>query len=296
MPSATRLARGRASRWRSRRTRSSSERTGRGRGDPGRVPGTSRPHAAFPSGPGGPAASWASLGRARHDAGKVGTNVPPRDLPGRAGHPDEVPPRRNLLLQRCDRGPEAATDAVPLDRGACLSRQGKGHPDPACLRGGHGSNPQAPLTAAAPLPAEPGELLSTGDRADQADRRWRPLARRDFRTARPALVDIRARNPCFLDRRRLFGWNVRFTGPSSRALRVVVISCSTATSRHGLRTLPVSRSFFPSVDNLLRSRSRQVPIRSPHRVDKVVDRAGRVSCVLPARPPRGRRSGRSCTP
>jgi len=29
--------------------------------------------------------------------------------------------------------------------------------------------------------------------------------------ARPALVAIRCRNPCFLDRRRLFGWNVLFT-------------------------------------------------------------------------------------
>ena len=43
----------------------------------------------------------------------------------------------------------------------------------------------------------------------------RPLARRDERTARPPFVDMRARNPCFLARLRLFGWNVRFVVISS---------------------------------------------------------------------------------
>ena len=40
---------------------------------------------------------------------------------------------------------------------------------------------------------------------------WRPLSRRDRSTARPARVDIRCRKPCFLARRRLLGWYVRFT-------------------------------------------------------------------------------------
>jgi hypothetical protein len=40
----------------------------------------------------------------------------------------------------------------------------------------------------------------------------RPLARRALSTRRPPAVAIRARKPCFLARRRLFGWNVRFTG------------------------------------------------------------------------------------
>jgi hypothetical protein len=39
----------------------------------------------------------------------------------------------------------------------------------------------------------------------------RPLARRRLRIARPARVDIRARNPCRRFRRRTFGWKVRFT-------------------------------------------------------------------------------------
>ena len=42
--------------------------------------------------------------------------------------------------------------------------------------------------------------------------RARPLARRAERTARPPRVAIRERKPCFLARRRLFGWNVRFMG------------------------------------------------------------------------------------
>jgi hypothetical protein len=34
---------------------------------------------------------------------------------------------------------------------------------------------------------------------------------------RPALVRMRERNPCLRERRRLFGWKVRFTlGPSRR--------------------------------------------------------------------------------
>jgi hypothetical protein len=43
----------------------------------------------------------------------------------------------------------------------------------------------------------------------QAERRSRPLARREDRIARPARVRIRSRKPWVFARRRLFGWNVR---------------------------------------------------------------------------------------
>jgi hypothetical protein len=43
----------------------------------------------------------------------------------------------------------------------------------------------------------------------QADRRARPLLRRDARIARPARVRIRSRKPWVFARRRLFGWKVR---------------------------------------------------------------------------------------
>ena len=49
------------------------------------------------------------------------------------------------------------------------------------------------------------------DSPDQAESRVRPFNRRFFSNARPARVCIRWRNPCFLLRRRLLGWNVRFT-------------------------------------------------------------------------------------
>jgi hypothetical protein len=52
--------------------------------------------------------------------------------------------------------------------------------------------------------------LVTADR--QAESRARPLRRRALSTARPEEVAIRARKPCFLARRRLLGWNVRFIG------------------------------------------------------------------------------------
>jgi hypothetical protein len=39
----------------------------------------------------------------------------------------------------------------------------------------------------------------------QADRRWRPLARRALMIARPARVDMRARNPCLRARLRRLG-------------------------------------------------------------------------------------------
>jgi hypothetical protein len=43
----------------------------------------------------------------------------------------------------------------------------------------------------------------------QADSLERPLRRRDDMIERPARVRMRRRKPCFLERRRLFGWNVR---------------------------------------------------------------------------------------
>jgi hypothetical protein len=45
---------------------------------------------------------------------------------------------------------------------------------------------------------------------EETVKRFRPLARRRFRTSRPFLVLIRTRNPWVRRRRRRFGWNVRF--------------------------------------------------------------------------------------
>ena len=51
----------------------------------------------------------------------------------------------------------------------------------------------------------------------QTVRRFRPLRRRRLRTARPWRVFMRSRKPCFFLRRRLFGWNVRFTAIFSQS-------------------------------------------------------------------------------
>lgn len=47
-------------------------------------------------------------------------------------------------------------------------------------------------------------ICSTYD--DETVRRFRPFARRRFRTMRPFLVDMRTRKPCVRLRRRRFGW------------------------------------------------------------------------------------------
>ena len=58
--------------------------------------------------------------------------------------------------------------------------------------------------------------LAAGADAGQTLTRARPLRRRAARTARPARVRMRSRNPCVLARRRLFGWNVRLLTGDSR--------------------------------------------------------------------------------
>ncbi len=78
----------------------------------------------------------------------------------------------------------------------------------------HATPEPARANICSPL-GEAGEITPALETSDQADRRWRPLARRDLRTARPARVLMRLRKPCFLERRRLLGWNVRFTHASS---------------------------------------------------------------------------------
>ncbi len=65
------------------------------------------------------------------------------------------------------------------------------------------------------------ERPAAADPPDQADSRVRPLSRRALMIDRPARVRIRARKPCLRARRRVLGWNVRFTG--SRPSR----ACST---------------------------------------------------------------------
>ena len=70
--------------------------------------------------------------------------------------------------------------------------------------------------------------------------RARPLRRRAARTARPARVRMRSRNPCVFARRRLFGWNVRlltwdsrWTGRGRYGHRASHAGCAHAEARPG---------------------------------------------------------------
>ena len=65
------------------------------------------------------------------------------------------------------------------------------------------------------------ERPASADPPDQAESRVRPLSRLALMIARPARVRMRARKPCLRARRRVLGWNVRFT--DSRPSR----TCST---------------------------------------------------------------------
>lgn len=65
-----------------------------------------------------------------------------------------------------------------------------------------------------PTPGSTGEQSETGlvpNAPDQAVSRRRPLRRLALMIARPACVDIRARNPWVRIRLRFLGWKVRFT-------------------------------------------------------------------------------------
>ena len=88
----------------------------------------------------------------------------------------------------------------------------------------------------------------------------RPLARRRLRIARPARVDIRARNPCRRFRRRTFGWKVRFT-EVREGVRDAVGPCRPPGQYREAR-LPAGGSAEPSEAS---ERPRQSCSRSPAR-------------------------------
>ena len=72
----------------------------------------------------------------------------------------------------------------------------------------------------------------------QAESFARPFWRRDARIERPARVRMRRRKPCFLERRRLFGWKVRLDTRSS---------CS-RKSEPFFRRPPLAHKTWPSLN------------------------------------------------
>ena len=119
----------------------------------------------------------------------------------------------------------------------------------------------------------------------QAARRWRPLPRREARMARPARVRIRRRKPCFLCRRRLFGWNVRLlTGMTPVRTRDHIVDKSTDRSAAGAgpahRIEPVTSDKVPQE----RSTKRPAQHRPIHGTRLPVDRSNQSSPYVFHRP------------
>ena len=76
--------------------------------------------------------------------------------------------------------------------------------------------PQRDGAGSAPAgPSEGLEACTVANAPDQAERRFRPRARRARSTARPPRVRIRPRKPWVLLRLRLLGWKVRFKRKAS---------------------------------------------------------------------------------
>lgn len=129
------------------------------------------------------------------------------------GHTKQIQAGRQRGLT--EKFAQAAADAIPRDRRADRTPDGESHLRHSTrgIREHHAPDHTATNTCS--LLAQAPEVVTTVQSVDQADKRWRPLRRRAFSTARPARVDMRARKPCFIDRRFLFGWYVRFTKDSS---------------------------------------------------------------------------------
>lgn len=134
-------------------------------------------------------------------------------------HPEQVRPRPEWTVHIPDQlhqnPPEAPPNAVADHRRAhpLADREGDPRwllPFAWSLRG-QVRDPNHPGPGSPPVPTQRLEGLTVPDSPDQADSRCRPFKRRALRTFRPARVDIRCRKPCRFARRRLLGWNVRFT-------------------------------------------------------------------------------------
>jgi hypothetical protein len=117
---------------------------------------------------------------------------------------DQVQTRREgQLLQNCTRAPPKTVADDRVAHGAIDSERHLG----SVQRGiDQMRTPKGFNSHSTTITTKPQKILPCTNPTDQADRRARPLSRRDFRTARPARVLMRARKPCFLDRRRALGW------------------------------------------------------------------------------------------
>jgi hypothetical protein len=175
---------------------------------------------------------------------------------GTGGHPDQVVADRYPLGASGevdhDR-PEATADPVPDDCRPHDPGNGVGHPGSRSIHldaGGSKADPQRTTAHRASVAPEELEVVPSTQSADQADRRARPFRRRAEMMARPARVCIRFRKPCFLARRRVLGWYVRFmSGLLVASVGVVRKGSARMPSRTaGSARLPTGPDRWPGTD------------------------------------------------
>ena len=116
---------------------------------------------------------------------------------------EQVQPRRKILLTQ-DLA-ESTSQPVSLHGGTGGATDGECHAWRNQSRIVDERAPERIDPHASAFSPKADEGVALADPVDQADRRARPLARRDLSTARPARVLMRARKPCFRARRRLLG-------------------------------------------------------------------------------------------
>ncbi len=150
------------------------------------------------------AASSCSASVAERDA------VEPREVPApRHDCPSGSVPTRSRIRCRSRRLTRLRSTAEPT---ALLTTKPTdvGPPVPGTHMGDEGwLYAFGPTTDRVPEVIPAAHALTAREQRAQADSLARPLRRRSARIARPARVRMRRRKPCFLARRRLFGWKVR---------------------------------------------------------------------------------------
>ena len=116
---------------------------------------------------------------------------------------DEIDPRWNVACGQ--HGTKTTTKTIPAHGGTDGATDGERHLRRYQVGIGNERTPQRIGPDSNTVTPEADESVAFADPVDQAERRARPLARRDFNTARPARVLMRARKPCLRARRRLLG-------------------------------------------------------------------------------------------
>jgi hypothetical protein len=107
-------------------------------------------------------------------------------------------------------GAQPPSHTVADHGGTDLPVDGEGDATDLAARVGATLHLEVRPSCTTPLTTKDTERAPASESDDQAERRCRPFSRRARITARPPLVAIRWRNPCFLARLRTFGWKVRF--------------------------------------------------------------------------------------